>query len=237
LVRTVFRDVGLFIAPSRDLRDRFVAEGLSPLKVFHCGHGINLDLRPATYVRDDVRVGGLRCGFIGTVAAHKGMDVLLEAFAGLDGASLSVYGAAASAYVSRPREDSIRFMGEISDAQKAEAFRAMDVLIVPSICIENFPLVMQEAFLFGVPVIASDIGGMTELVKDGENGLLFKAGDAADLRRKVEHLARNPGEVGRLAANVPHVKSSLEHAAEVDEFYERVLSRKRCSGRGGSSQT
>jgi glycosyltransferase involved in cell wall biosynthesis len=199
---------------------------LSPSKVFHCGHGVNHDLRPVRYERERDRGGLLRCGFIGTVATHKGMDVLLEAFARIDGACLSVYGAAAGAYVSQARGNGIRFMGEISDAQKAEAFGGMDVLIVPSICIESFSLATQEAFLFGVPVIASNIGGMTELVEDGGNGLLFRTGDAADLRSKVEHLARNPGEVRRLAANVPRVKSSLEYAAEMESLYGRVLTGK-----------
>jgi len=64
-------------------------------------------------------------------------------------------------------------------------------------------------------------------VEDGENGLLFRAGDAADLRSKVKHLARNPDEVRRLAANVPRVKSSIEHAAEIESLYERVVSGKR----------
>lgn len=121
----------------------------------------------------------------------------------------------------------MRFMGEISDAQKAKAFEEMDALIVPSIWFENFSLVTQEAFLFGVPVIASDIGALRELVEDGKNGLLFRVGDAADLRSKVEYLVRNPGEVRRLAANVPRVKSSVEHAAEIESLYERVLSGKR----------
>jgi len=227
LVARVFCDVGLFIAPSRQLRDRFVEKGLSPAKVFHCGHGINHGLRPVSYERRPYRGALLRCGFIGTVAAHKGMDVLLEAFAKIDGACLSVYGAAAHAYACRTNEGKVRFMGEISHSQKAEAFDRMDVLIVPSICVESFSLATQEAFLFGVPVIASNIGGMTELVEHGRNGLLFRVGDAEDLRSKVEHLARNPIEVRRLAANVPRVKSSDEHAAEIESLYERVLCGKR----------
>ena len=227
-VGRVFRDIGLFIAPSEHVRDRFVEEGLPASRVVHCGHGINHDLRPVGYERRPHHGGRLRCGFIGTVSVHKGMDVLLEAFEGINEASLAVYGAAARQYISRARGTNVRFMGEISDAQKAEAFQEMDVLIVPSIWFENFSLVTQEAFLFGVPVIASSIGALRELVQDGESGLLFRVGDATDLRSKVQYLAGNPGEVRRLAANVPHVKSSVEHAAEIESLYERVL-----SGKGG----
>jgi glycosyltransferase involved in cell wall biosynthesis len=226
-VNRVFRDIGLFIAPSKHLRDCFAEEGLSPSKVVHCGNGINHDLRPMGYAPRRYCGGRLRCGFIGTIAAHKGIDVLLEAFEGIEEASLAVYGAAKPHYISRVSARNVRFMGEISDAQKAKAFEEMDVLIVPSIWFENHPLAMVEASLFGVPIIASNIGGMAELVEDGKNGLLFKVGDAADLRSKVEYLARNPNEVRRLAANVPRVKSSVEHSAEIESLYERVLSGKR----------
>jgi len=228
-VHGVFSDIGLFIAPTQHVRDRFVEEGLPASKVVHCGHGINYDLRPVGYERRLYYGGPLRCGFIGTVAVFKGIDVLLEAFTGIDGASLAVYGRAAHQYLSRASTRNVRFMGEISDAQKAKAFEAMDVLIVPSIWFENSSLVTLEAFLFGVPVIASDIGALRELVEDGKNGLLFRVGDAADLRSKVEYLAGNPSEVRRLAANVPHVKSSVEHAAEIESLYELVLS----GNRGG----
>lgn len=226
-VTRVFRDVNLFIAPSRHVRDRFVEEGLSPSSVVHCGHGISHDLRPAGYMRRPFRGGLLRCGFIGTVAAYKGIEVLLGAFTKIGNASLTVYGKAAHQYTIRSSDGKVRFMGEISDAQKAEAFSQTDVLIVPSICSESFSLVTQEAFLFGVPVIASDMGALREMVEDGRTGLLFRVGDIEDLRSKVEHLASNPDEVRRLAANVPRVKSSTEHTAEIEELYDRVLSERR----------
>jgi glycosyltransferase involved in cell wall biosynthesis len=226
-VALVYRDVGLFIAPSRHVRDRFMEEGLQPSKVVRCGHGIDHELRPSGYAPKRDRGGPLRCGFIGTIAPHKGIDVLLEAFAEIENASVAVYGVASPAYAARARAGKIRFMGELSDGQKAEAFAQMDVLIVPSIWFENHSLVTLEAFLFGVPVVASDIGALTELVDDGRNGLLFRPGDSADLRAKIEGLAGNRDEVRRLAANVPPVKSTREHAAEIEELYERVRAERR----------
>jgi glycosyltransferase involved in cell wall biosynthesis len=66
--------------------------------------------------------------------------------------------------------------------------KAAKVLIVPSLCYETFGLVVGEAFACGVPVIASRLGAIAELVEEGDTGLLFRAGDAADLADKV-HLA------------------------------------------------
>lgn len=169
----------------------------------------------------------MRCGFIGAVAAHKGIEVLLEAFETVEDAILTVYGAAPPAYASRARDGKLRFAGEIGEAEKAKVFAEMDVLIVPSIWFENSSLVTLEAFLFGVPVIASDIGALPELVHDGQSGLLFKVGDARDLRTKINRLARDRGEVRRLAAHVPLVKSIQEYATEIEHLYERVLARRR----------
>ncbi len=111
--------------------------------------------------------------------------------------------------------------------KKAEVIARTDVLIVPSICVEHFPFVTQEAFLFGVPFIALDVGALPELMHDGRGGLLFKAGDAHAVRTKIERFAQDPGEVRRLAANVSRVKPSAEYATEIERLYERVISRRR----------
>ena len=66
------------------------------------------------------------------------------------------------------------------------------MLVVPSIWPENSPLVIHEAFLAGVPVVASRIGGIPELVQDGVNGLLFEPGDADDLRARCSACSTNP---------------------------------------------
>jgi glycosyltransferase involved in cell wall biosynthesis len=217
------RDVDLFIAPSRQLRERFLSSGLAPSRIVHCTYGLDQGLRPSDYRRRAFDGPPLECAFLGSVAVHKGIDVLLDAFSGIEGARLTVYGKAAPQYLRRASGDRIRFAGEIGDAEKPRAFNAMDVLVVPSIWLENSPITIQEAFLFGVPAVVSNIGGMAELVQDGWNGMLFKVGDASDLRRKIEYLATNPATLERLAENVPQVKSITDHAVEIEGLYERVF--------------
>lgn len=65
-------------------------------------------------------------------------------------------------------------------------------LVAPSICYENFPRTIVEAFACGLPVIASRLGAMAEIVRDGETGLLFEAGNADDLARKMAWAETNP---------------------------------------------
>jgi len=71
-------------------------------------------------------------------------------------------------------------------------------LVVPSIWYETFGLVVAEAFASGLPVIASRIGALAELVREGETGLLFKPGDAADLVRVLAWAQAHPQEMARM---------------------------------------
>jgi GT2 family glycosyltransferase len=137
--------------------------------------------------------------------------VLLEAFAGLEPgrATLDLYGAPAdyhgdASFLKRLapllQVPGIRAMGPRPHAGIPAALAATDVLVVPSIWPENSPIVIQEALLSGVPVIASRIGGMPELVQDGRNGLLFEPRDAADLGRALRRLLDEPDLLDSLRA-------------------------------------
>ncbi|MCZ7625573.1 MAG: glycosyltransferase [Candidatus Methylomirabilis sp.] len=94
--------------------------------------------------------------------------------------------------------------------------------MVPSIWCENSPLTIQEAFLAGIPVVTSDIGGMAELVQDGVNGLLFKVGDPQDLQRVLRRLIAHRGLVEHLREGIPVVTPMGRHAAELEALYESV---------------
>ena len=76
----------------------------------------------------------------------------------------------------------------------------MDVLVVPSIWPENSPFVIQEALLSGVPVVASRIGGIPELVDDGRNGLLFEPRDVDGSAPRAARLLDEPGLLDTLGA-------------------------------------
>jgi len=88
-------------------------------------------------------------------------------------------------------DERITFAGPYQEAEASRVFADMDVLIVASTWYENTPLVMFEAFAAGVPVIVSDLGGMSEMITE-KNGLTFPAGDAATLQRQIERVAGDP---------------------------------------------
>ena len=99
----------------------------------------------------------------------------------------------------------------------------LDVLVVPSTWYENAPGVIFEAFAAGMPVIATDLGGMSEFVKPGENGLLFALGDAQDLAGQLRTLIDDRDLLGRLRAGIEPVKTVGEYADELIDLYNSLL--------------
>ena len=101
----------------------------------------------------------------------------------------------------------------------------IDVVVVPSIWYENAPLTINEAFTASVPVITSNIGGMKELVRDGENGLLFEVGDSNDLTTKMQMIIDDPELLNKLQKGIK-IKSVTpidEHVRTIRELYRGLL--------------
>ncbi|MFO7694844.1 MAG: glycosyltransferase [Vicinamibacterales bacterium] len=117
----------------------------------------------------------------------------------------------------------VEWLGGVAHEKVPALLASIDVLVVPSIWIENAPFVIKEAFAAGLPVVASNLGGMAELVQDGRNGLLFNAGDPDDLRRVITRLLDEPGLFATLREGIPRVKTIDEDAAWTQALYEEVV--------------
>jgi glycosyltransferase involved in cell wall biosynthesis len=85
----------------------------------------------------------------------------------------------------------VEFVGMKSHREAMALLQRAKFLVIPSLCYEMFPLASVEAFASGKPVVASRLGALAEIVKDGETGLLFEAGNAADLAQKMRFLLAN----------------------------------------------
>jgi glycosyltransferase involved in cell wall biosynthesis len=144
--------------------------------------------------------------FVGRLVARKGVSTLIEALAllphALD-ARVTVVGdgpeRAALATLARERGLGARvtFRGRVPDAELRAAYRSADVLVLPSVVdtrgdTEGLGVVLLEAMAFGVPVVASRLGGITDIVTDGVTGRLVPPGDAAALAAALTGLARDP---------------------------------------------
>ncbi|MHC4261467.1 MAG: glycosyltransferase family 4 protein [Planctomycetota bacterium] len=224
--RWYLKDVPTVICPSRFLADRMIRAGvLREDQVVVKRYGYPGPTHP---LRDAHSSGPLRVGYVGGIYPSKGVHVLVEAVASLDPGSveLDVHGILEwfPDYVERLRGASqgaaIRFQGGFEPEQIDTVMQSHDVLVVPSIWYENMPITIQEAFRNGVPVVATDLGGMAEAVRDGVDGLLFPRGDAQALASILARLAADRPELERLAAGRPAVPTVEQIGAEIEALYQ-----------------
>lgn len=169
------------------------------------------------------RSGGL---YVGRMAPEKGVQILVAA---LDRASPSL---PFTAIGGGPDEDALRaqkgvnFVGSVAREKVIQQMRQAEYLVMPSIWYETFGLVMIEAFACRLPVIASNIGAMAELVEDGKTGLLFEVGSTEDLAAKLKWASEHPDEMRRMgrAARAKYEQSftSGENYQQLIAVYERA---------------
>jgi glycosyltransferase involved in cell wall biosynthesis len=123
--------------------------------------------------------------------------------------------------------DNVMMVGRYRPEELPRLMSEIDWVVIPSIWWENSPLVIQEAFFHGRPIICSDIGGMAEKVIDGANGLHFRAGDPRSLARVLHRATTEPGLWQRLRDGIPPVHSMDDHVTRLVGLYDELLDRAR----------
>ena len=142
--------------------------------------------------------GPLRLLFLGSLEDHKGLAWLLETLRPLE-ADFELTVAGKGSLESRAKnlatiDERFKFYGPFDKEEEADMLGQSDCLIVPSLCYENSPTVIYESLSCGVPVVASNIGGVPELIQPGENGYLFEPGNGADLLEQLQRIAEERKE-------------------------------------------
>ncbi len=180
----------------------------------------------------------LRFGFFGQMSPLKGITVLMEAARrlntlGITNAVIEIYGD----YSSQPLEfqkvveealeeagENVVFHGAYDNSQVNALMQGIDAMVIPSTWWENSPVVIQEAFTNGKPVICSNIGGMAEKVTHGVNGMHFEVSRPASLAEVLADLATHPDKLAALAAGVRPPPTADEVLDQHLDLYDRVLS-------------
>lgn len=194
------------VAPSKFLADMFAKNGLPRESMTVVPYG----LEPGRVRRMDVDRprNPLRVGFAGVLSPWKAPHLLVEAVQQIDAPlEVKIHGRTeepmfrdyiAAMLASAESEPRIEFPGAFGREQLDDVMANTDVLVVPSLWYENTPFVVLEAFEAGVPVIASDLGGLSEVIVDGENGFLFEAGSAASLADVLRSCVDDPARLRAL---------------------------------------
>lgn len=162
----------------------------------------------------------LRFLFLGKLSDHKGVEMLLDAWGdGIEGARLDVAGDGPLAERVRGTA-SVTALGWLDETGRRDALEASDVMVFPSLWPENFPIVVAEAILAGLPVLTTQIAS-PPLVDDGRSGLLV-APNAADLRSAMLRMVRDRELVRRLASGAgerAHQLDMRRHVEALDAVY------------------
>ncbi len=148
--------------------------------------------------------------YVGRLSREKGIDILLQAWRTIKEIPLYIAGQGPmqkeiEAYIKDHGLANVRMLGFLQNDNYSKALTRAKFLIVPSVCYENFPRVVAEAFACGIPVLANRLGTMQEIVEDGRTGLLFSNGDPQDLAAKAMDMVLDENRYTLLSANARHV--------------------------------
>lgn len=210
--------VDVFISPSRFLKDKVAEMGFKG-KVSYLPNCVDPgDFNPSFEVKGDTIC------YVGRLSKEKGIATLIEAVKGLD-VQLKIIGdgplrEVIEQSIAAEGITNVTLLGHMSISELKEQVAQCVCAIVPSEWYENNPRSVIEAFALGKPVIGARIGGIPELVKDGETGLTFTSGDANDLRAKIEQLMADREAITRMGRNA---RAFVEKELNADTHYEKLM--------------
>ena len=231
----VFDALDLCVAPSESIAAEFQRLGLPASKLRVSDYGFPSLQRSVPGREASIQpyrpAVPLRIGFVGTLVWHKGVHVLLEAVRRLPpaGYELKIFGDPmvfpdyAAALRTQATGHPVQFMGSFDRATAGDVYDQIDVLVVPSLWLENSPLVIHEAFLAHVPVVGARIGGIVELVTHERNGLLYDPTSVDELAAALGGLIERPGRLVEFRRALPPVKTIAQDAREWEQTYTDLL--------------
>jgi len=238
-IRQVVAQVDLFISPAKYLKNRYENDfGLPKDKSIYLDYGFD---RKRMQRRKREVEETFVFGYIGTHIPAKGIHQLIEAFGRLEGnATLRIWGrfrgqeskALKDIADSLPKGKSLQveWMTEYKNQQIVEdVFNKVDAIVVPSVWVENSPLVIHEAQQARVPVVTANTGGMSEYVHHEVNGLLFTHRSVDELAKQMQRMVDNPswsielGERGYIFSDDGNIPDITDQIMDMEGIYKGLL--------------
>ncbi len=216
--------ISRFIVLTEFARKLFSSAGFAQEKLFILPNWLDAARPPA-----DSSQG--RYGlFVGRICPEKGIDTFVRAARQVPTLPLYVSGdGPLFQRVQKLAPSNVRFLGHLNGPELTKCYEGARFLALPSEYYEGFPIVALEAMSYGLPIIASRIGGLPEIVEDGVTGLLFEPGNDAELGRKMSLLWENPDLGQRLGrAGYNRVRDKYN----VDRYYQGLMSLYRSATEG-----
>jgi glycosyltransferase involved in cell wall biosynthesis len=216
------------------MENLFIKSGLDKRAIHHVPYGI--DTEPLKKGINKTESQDIRFAFIGALAEHKGPDLLIKAFMDLppdSKASLKLfgdleqfpeYGQLLKRLVENdsPMARKISFEGTFPNDQIGDIFQNIDVLVVPSRWYENTPLVIQSALAAKTPVIATNLGGMSEIIIHKINGLLFEVDNKESLQKQLLDIILTDSMLTMLKENIKPERTISKMVDDLEAIYAGI---------------
>jgi glycosyltransferase involved in cell wall biosynthesis len=223
------------VYPSNFMKSKVEDYGFPTHNLYHLPYG--LEVTETGRDGNQEMTKRLRFGYLGQLSRHKGVHTIIKAYleAGFrtEDAELVIFGdlTREPAYVEQLRllsgdNPAINFAGPYKNQEVGKVLSSIDILIAPSEWYENWPTVILEAFAHNVPVIGANMGGIPEMICDGENGFLFEPGDVHDLAHKMVRILKEPSLLASFKTAINPVKSINQEIIELEGIYQSIAVRK-----------
>lgn len=223
-ITRAYDNVDMFIAPSRFMKDITASFGVPAEKIKVVYNTIEIDQKNIEYPAKNYLL------YFGRISSEKGIDILLRAMAELKNESLKIAGDGPEIGHCRALakklglENRVEFLGKKNGQELEKIIREAKAIVIPSIWLENMPYSMLESLAYGKIVIASRIGGMPEIIIDGENGILFNPGDSRSLAEAVYQLKNiNSIKIGEQARKSVMKLNRDSHYGQIFQIYTEAL--------------
>ncbi|MHA2040093.1 MAG: glycosyltransferase [Promethearchaeota archaeon] len=211
--------VDTFITPSAFLKNKMIEYGFQGDNIEYLNNFNDIELSDVSNDPGDYYL------YIGRLSQEKGLRTLLDAALRADSGRLKILGDGPlreelkSYIASKTKNNTIEFLGHVEHKEVIELLKKCSFVILPSECYENFPYSIIEAFACGKPVIASRLGGIPEIVRNWENGLLFEPGDSDNLSLKIKFLMNHPSQTVKMGKAA---RSFVEQELNRDTYYDKL---------------
>jgi glycosyltransferase involved in cell wall biosynthesis len=227
LLQVYEKNVDVFLTPSRFLQEKVAEYGI-PNKVMHVPNFVDVDRFQPCYENDGYFI------YVGRLVNVKGIKTLFKAMRRVKTSHLYVIGEGEidnelRQYAQQHGITNITFKGHLGTEELIPMIQRAAFMVVPSEWYENYPMSVLESLACGTPVIGAHIGGIPEIVHDGENGLLFEPGNVEELAERIQMLLDNPrqtitmGRTGR--QQIEQINHPQQHCTHIVNIYQSLLPR------------
>ena len=219
--------IDYIITPSEFYRQKFIEDGINPEKI-QAIHNF-IDTENFNFTNEDEGYGL----YFGRISIEKGVINLIKAFANTKQGKLYIAGEGPEKEIieklikEKNVENRVKMLGFLNKEQVLEAIRKCRFAVLPSIWRDNCPYSVLETMAIGKPVIGSNMGGIPELVKNEETGLVFNSSNIDELTEKMDRLFDNPDLAQKLGNKAKELANKIYtkdyYYEEIIKIYERLV--------------